>query len=263
MMLIGFFVAIPALNVIDVGAFSAAKLLPIENKDAFFASPPHFYGVFDGVSQCPQSRSFAQTLAKTACAKLGSSVRGELMDQVQPALWQALGDAQQYKGCSTACVMRVDLQREQPVLGCFNLGDCVCMVLRPGESALAVAETTDIKMHANGAPYQLGGLGWKTDKIEDGLTFSFDVNAGDVVLCFSDGVANNLTPDEIAQISSACARQPASELAKTLVESARQKKLVDDDATVVALRLGEGSGPTQPILTDEAPWEKFGVRLFG
>ena len=29
-----------ALNVLDVGAFSAAKLLPIENKDAFFASPP-------------------------------------------------------------------------------------------------------------------------------------------------------------------------------------------------------------------------------
>ena len=256
---------IATLNVVDCGAFSAARLLPVENKDAYFASPPSFYGVFDGVSQCKQSRSFAQTLAKTSCNKLGRSVCGELMEQVRPALWSALGDAQKYSGCSTACIARLKLQQEQPQLECFNLGDCVCMLLRAGEDSpsLAVVETTDAKMHSSGAPYQLGGLAWKTDKIEDGLTSSYDVASGDVVLLASDGLTNNLDEAEIAQIANACARQPAAELAKTLVEAARKKKKVDDDATCVALRLGEGSGPTEPILTEEAPWEKFGLRLLG
>ena len=100
-------------------------------------------------------------LAKTACAKLGSSVNGEIMEQIQPALWSALGAAQQYSGCSTVCMMRLELQQETPKLGCYILGDSGCVVLRAnGESgaALIVAETTEINMHENGAPFQLGGL---------------------------------------------------------------------------------------------------------
>jgi len=257
--------AVHALNVVDVGVYSAAKLLPIENKDAYFAAPPHFFGVFDGVSQCKQSRSFAQTLAKTSCAKLGRSVDGELMDQLQPALWQALGDAQGFSGCATVCMMRVDLQRETPVLGCYNLGDSGCMVLRPGDDSAAwtVAERTDDKLHSSGAPYQLGGLDWKTDRIEDGLTYAFELAEGDAVLCFSDGLSSNLAPPEIARVAAECAAQPAAELAKRLVETARAKKLVDDDTTVVALRLGQGSGPTEALLTEEAPWEKVGLRFLG
>ena len=65
-----------ALNVIDAGAASIAKNLPFENKDAYFTAPPNFYGVFDGVSSMPQSRVYAQTLAKTSCDTLLQSQRG-------------------------------------------------------------------------------------------------------------------------------------------------------------------------------------------
>lgn len=248
---------------VDVGVFSASKLLPIENKDALFAAPPHFYGVFDGVSQCRQSRSFAQTLAKTACSKLGSRIDGDLMEQLQPALWEALGKAQSFSGCSTVCMVRLDLEQQE--CGCYNLGDSGCMVLRRENGAVVVAESSDAKMHPSGAPYQLGGLDWKTDRIEDGLTFKFAVAEGDVVICYTDGLSSNLDPLEIAQIVSDCAAQPAAELAKRLVEAARRKKVVDDDTTVVALRLvGQGSAvPTAPILTEEAPWEKMGLRFLG
>ena len=255
-----------ALNVVDVGAFSASKLLPFENKDAFFVSPPYYCGVFDGVSQCPQSRSFAVTLAKTSCAALsGSRPSGEIMEQMQPVLWNALGQAQDYSGCSTACLVRLDLQQEQPQVSCLNLGDSTCMVLRPSEGAgaLTVADVTVPKLHSSGAPYQFGGLKWKTDKTEDAETFCYDVGSGDVVLCYSDGVSNNVKPDEIAAIVNECRGAPAQEMAQRLVETARQRKIVDDDATLVAMRIGEGSGPTAPMLSDEAPWEKVGLRLFG
>jgi serine/threonine protein phosphatase PrpC len=185
---------------------------------------------------------------------------------VKPALWDALGNAQDYKGCSTACILRLDLRAEQPRVNVYNLGDCACMVLRASEEArgsLAVAEMSEARMHSSGAPYQLGGLGWKTDLIEDGLTFDFDVESGDVVLAYSDGVSGNLPPDEIALLVGQCASKGAAAIAQTLVEAARKRRVVDDDVTVVALRLGEGSGPTEQLLTAEAPWEKVGLRILG
>ena len=110
------------------------------------------------------------------------------------------------------------------------------IIIRAGE----VADMTDVKMHSNGAPYQLGGKGWQTDRAEDGDSFVLDLAAGDTLLAFSDGLGNNIQLPEIAQIVGECARQPADELAKTLVDRARRARLVDDDVTVVAVRLGSG-----------------------
>jgi serine/threonine protein phosphatase PrpC len=215
-----------ALSVVDVGTFSAAKNLPFENKDAFFACPPHFYGVFDGVSQCPQSRAFAQTLAKGSCTRLqGATPGGSMLEQVQPVLWQALGEAQGFSGCSTACLLRLDLQQEQPQVSVYNLGDCTCMVLREVEGgAMEISGISEEKLHSSGAPYQLGGEKWKTDRIEEAAMFAFDVAEGSIVLAFSDGISSNLEAAEICQIASA--PQPAALLARNLVEMARQRNKV-------------------------------------
>ena len=258
-----------ALSVVDAGAASLSKLLPFENKDAFFSAPPNFYGVFDGVTQCPQSRPFAQTLAKTACAELlATGVRGSWSEQAREALEQASVTAGEFSGASTACMLRVDLDQEEPQLCCFNLGDSACMVLRPSEDqpgSFIVAYTSEAKMHSNGAPYQLGGRNWQSDAPQAGESFTFGVAAGDVVLCYSDGLDNNLAPPDIVQIASQCRAQPVQVMAKTLAEAARQRRQVDDDVTVVALRLGEGgwsgSEAMATVLTDEAPWEKFGLRF--
>ena len=136
------------------------------------------------------------------------------------------------------------------------------MVLRPSDGALVVLETSDAKLHRNGAPYQFGGKGWQTDYIEDGLTSSFDVQADDVVLCFTVGLNGNLEAAEIARIGSACT--DCATMAATLVDRARSAGRVDDDTTVIALRLGDGAwvggDAIRTKLPDEAPWEKFGFR---
>ena len=61
-----------------------------------------FYGVFDGVSQCPESRIYAQTLAKetSAALKRSGDAGGSWSDQAQAALQQAAQAADRYSGAS-------------------------------------------------------------------------------------------------------------------------------------------------------------------
>ena len=160
-------------------------------------------------------------------------------------------------------MLRLNLDEQPALVHCYQLGDSAAMILRPSEeqrNLLGVAEKTEAKMHANGAPYQLAGGTWKSDAIEDGETSVFQVAPGDVVLCFTDGLSNNVPAEEICQIASAAPN--AAEMAKTLVERARRVRRVDDDVTVVALKLGTGPPVAmEPLLTDEAPWEKLGLRF--
>ena len=263
-MLVGISSSAVALNVVDVGTATASKLLPFENKDAFFSAPPRYFGVFDGVSQCPQSRAFAQTLAKESSAALSRlQVReDDFGPQAADALLAAATVAVKYDGCSTACLLRLDLDGPVPQVSCYNLGDCGVMLLRSGQaSSLTVAECTEAKVHANGAPYQLGGERWETDSVDDGESFTFDLLDGDVLLAFTDGLGDNLQQAEIAQIVSSTASADA--MAKALVDAARERRRVDDDVTCVALRLGRGGGVSiAPSVTEESPWEKFGLRPF-
>jgi hypothetical protein len=214
------------LNVVDVGASTASKLLPFENKDSYFSSPPSFYGVFDGVSQCPESRAYSQTLAKTCSAVLSSqSTTTDWNIQAQSALREATSAAGGYSGSSTAILMRVDLDGDEPRLSTFCLGDCQILVLRSSEDnpgSLVVADYSSVKFHENGAPYQLGGKGWQSDVIEDGEFEDFALFAGDTVLCFSDGFANNFDLDEVAVAVADCATLSAGDMAAKLVAEARR-----------------------------------------
>jgi len=248
----------PGLTVVDVGTFSAAKRLPFENQDAFFSAPPSLCGVFDGVSQCPQSRAFAQALAKSSCDSLrGREGEGEFAEQVQLALGKATEAAQGFKGATTACVVRFELDQEQPRLSGYAIGDSECMVLRSKDGgAMSVAEVSPVKFHENGAPYQLAGKGFITDSSEDGVDFAFDLFAGDIVLCYSDGICDNLEPEEIAEIVGASGREPAQAMAREIVRAARAAGWVDDDCTVVAMRMGTGQPVGgEPVFAETAPWE--------
>jgi len=97
--------------------------------------------------------------------------------------------------------------------------------------------------------------------VDDGESFTFDLLDGDVLLAFTDGLGDNLQQAEIAQIVSSTASADA--MAKALVDAARERRRVDDDVTCVALRLGRGGGVSiAPSVTEESPWEKFGLRPF-
>jgi len=232
-----------ALKVLDFGSATVGKISPQDNKDASFSLAPSFYGVFDGVSQGPQSRAYAQTLAQESLAVLsaaGSDVAWA--DQARSALLQGTQAADGYSGMSTALLLRIDL--EQAKACTYSLGDCCCLVLRKEEGGLVVGDCSCVQYHDNGAPYQFGGAEWISDTIDDGEFESFDVGAGDVVLCFSDGVSGNLALNDIAKIVNECATQSAEVVAQTVVNEAQERKLVIDDITVVAVQLGDGDAST-------------------
>jgi len=230
------------LSAVDAGVASVAKLRPSDNKDAFFTAAPRFYGVFDGVSQCPESRVYAQTLAKeTSAALKRGDASGSWSEQAQSALQQAAQAADRYSGSSTAIMMRLDLDQPQPQVCTYALGDSSALVLRKQpDGSFAVGDTSGVMYHDNGAPYQLGGKEWKSDVVGDGLVEAFDVGAGDYILCFSDGVSGNLALNEIARLVSACDGQSAEVVARTVVAAAQSAKIIADDVTAVAVRVGEG-----------------------
>lgn len=231
-----------ALNVIDAGAHTASKLLPIENKDSFFSAPPLYYGVFDGVSQCPESRAYSQMVAKSTMAALQRGGGGDWETQAREAMRAGAAKACDYSGASTALAVKLDLDGPEPCVRTFSIGDCQVMILReetPGTRT--VVDYSDVQFHSNGAPYQLAGANWQTDMVEDGKVESFAVADGDVVLAFSDGFANNFNLEEVGAAVQAASRLSAEAMAKTLVEQARDRKRVNDDVTVVALKVGSGA----------------------
>ena len=255
-----------ALSITGAGVATKAKLLPFENKDAFFSSPAsgHF-GVFDGVSQCPQSRAYAQELARTACTTLNMGASGgNFTDVAREVLFKAGTAAKDYSGASTVCMVRADLEKASPQVCVYTIGDCECMVLRqPTPASIELVGVSPVNFHSNGAPYQLGGKGWVSDNPGDGLETIFDVQKGDTVLVYSDGVCNNLENEQIAQLVAQNANQDESAMASAIVDAARAAGFVDDDCTVVAVRLGEGPAARgAPEFAEVFPWEKIELPKF-
>lgn len=229
------------LNVVDAGVASAAKLRPNDNKDAFFTSAPSFFGVFDGVSQCPESREYARLLAIESRAALRSSdPTSSWDDQVRGALQQATQKADRLSGSSTALLVRMDLDQPQPQACTYAMGDTTCVLLRQQKGSTVVGDCSAVTYHDNGAPFQFGGAEWKSDGVGDGVIERFDVGVGDVLVCCSDGVTGNLALNDIAQIVDSCAAQSAEALAQVIVFEAQKRNIIADDITAVAIRLGEG-----------------------
>ena len=169
-----------SLRIVDSGVFTISRLLPFENKDAYFVAAPQF-GVFDGVSACPQSRAYAQALAKSTSALLSRrNTEAGFAVEAQSALTQAAADASSFSGAATALLVRADLEADEPQVCCYTLGDCGCLVLRPDQAAsgsFVVTNSTEPKFHANGAPYQLAGRNFVTDNVADGESFTFPVSS--------------------------------------------------------------------------------------
>lgn len=258
------------VKVVDAGVASMSKHFPFENEDAYFLQPPHFYGVFDGVSAGKQSRAYAQTLAKVSCEMLSPEFPGTWNEHVFRALTVATLRARDLSGCSTAMLINMDLEEAQPQARVYCLGDCQALVLRQeGDSGrFAIAAKTTAKYHLdNGAPYQFGGKDFKSDKIEDGETFAFEVLAGDIVLAFTDGVANNYAPCEIEELVSRQSTSSAEQLAAVLVSGARDRRKPDDDCTALAVKLGDsslrrGEMAVQTTPSDADAMQKVAIDIF-
>ena len=101
-------------------------------------------------------------------------------------------------GTTTACGAflhhRVVDGEERPVVLATNVGDCAVWVVRPGNED--VVYKSKEQWHWFDCPRQLGTNSPDQPK-EVGVMDAVDVQVGDLVLCVSDGVTDNLWENEI------------------------------------------------------------------
>ena len=164
-------------------------------EDAVFAKGRSF-GVFDGVSGALKEKGMALysfTLASQIKGLISDD--GLTMSEMVDALATAAEIANmEATGASTATLASIG---EDDVLRVLTLGDCTVLVYRDGKVA---AKTKEI-LHYFDCPYQLAED--SPDRAKDATKLTFQLQSGDIIVAGSDGIFDNLTPDDIwEQISS-------------------------------------------------------------
>lgn len=94
------------------------------------------------------------------------------------------------RGSCTACILCV----HDSSLHASNLGDSGFMVVRDGELAFMSPQ----QQHEFNFPYQLGSIDSMADMPSAAQRFAIDVQVGDIVVAATDGVFDNIYPDEAA-----------------------------------------------------------------
>ena len=121
------------------------------------------------------------------------------------------------RGSATACIICV----HEGQLHASNLGDRGFMVVRDGELAFRSPQ----QQHEFNFPYQIGSADSMADMPSAAQRFSLEVAPGDIIVAATDGVFDNVYPDEAAALVSLAQRSgetPAA-AAATLAEFARTR----------------------------------------
>jgi protein phosphatase PTC7 len=119
-------------------------------------------------------------------------------DAPQAAL-EAAHAATTSRGSSTACILCLHGGR----LHASNLGDSGFMVVRGGN----VAFMSPQQQHDFNFPYQIGSVDSMGDAPQAAQRFVVDVQPGDVIVMATDGVFDNIYPDEAAALVFASKRK--------------------------------------------------------
>lgn len=107
------------------------------------------------------------------------------------------GEENQIMGTTTASsVLLHHRSVDEPVVMATSLGDCTIIVVRPSDESMVYKSKED--WHWFDCPRQLGTNSPDTPK-ENSFSDTVDVKDGDVVLCLSDGVTDNLWEEEVTE----------------------------------------------------------------
>ena len=98
------------------------------------------------------------------------------------------------RGSATACIICV----HEGQLHASNLGDSGFMVVRDGELAFMSPQ----QQHEFNFPYQIGSADSMADMPSAAQRFSLEVAPGDIIVAATDGVFDNVYPDEAAALVS-------------------------------------------------------------
>jgi len=158
-----------------------------------------------------------------------SSVNSETQNPANPNPKQVLYEAVQdttAKGSATVCIVALTTKGEGASLRAANLGDSGFIVVREKQ----VMFKSPVQQHSFNFPYQVSSLPKYSDNPMTAETFSYDVMPGDTIVLGTDGLFDNLYPEEVASIvyqAKANGTKPgelAHILAKITLEVATDKK---------------------------------------
>lgn len=144
------------------------------------------------------------------------------------------------EGGTTAVIAMVDPTTR--MLTAANLGDSGLIVLRRGKILLK----TRAQVHNSGAPYQMTNVSDSTDAARRAEIYTHGpLKSGDLILCASDGVWDNLTDEELAKIVAEnpvrgvfkSGHKELSKLAERVVNESIDSGRKPDDVTVVVARV--------------------------
>ncbi|CDF41163.1 unnamed protein product [Chondrus crispus] len=146
-------------------------------------------GVFDGVGAW-RERGIDSGLYSRRLARLTSEFAALNGPEhiVRALKWAAKRNEE--IGSSTACVAALSGTQLHGV----SVGDTSLGVIRDGQFIFM----TNPLQHSFNFPYQLGTN--SDDRVEDGQMFQFQISPEDVVICASDGLWDNVYPDQILSI---------------------------------------------------------------
>mmetsp|Transcript_124698 Transcript_124698/g.216085 ORF Transcript_124698/g.216085 Transcript_124698/m.216085 type:complete len:714 (+) Transcript_124698:58-2199(+) len=192
-------------------------------EDACFVSA-YALGVADGVGGMSayagygvNSAQYAADIMQISARSTADSARGQRSKEAAMTMaveaMHAAEEGVQSFGATTATVACVDGDE----LGVANLGDSGFLLIRREQSKLEIVARSSEQHHRWNCPYQLANLPpalaskfpeFATDTAADCDTYGVTLQAGDLLLLFTDGVRDNLHDHEILHLVE-CALPPA------------------------------------------------------
>lgn len=121
------------------------------------------------------------------------------------------------QGSSTACIMVLD----KTTFHAANLGDSGFLIVRDGKLVFQTPQ----QQHSFNFPYQIGSEDGAGDQPDCAQVFEFTVQPGDIVVAGTDGLFDNVFPEEIAVVATQCKKHggTSSETAQVLCMYARSR----------------------------------------
>eukprot|EP00742_Colponemidia_sp_Colp-10_P002956 GILJ01003154.1.p1 GENE.GILJ01003154.1~~GILJ01003154.1.p1 ORF type:complete len:277 (-),score=47.54 GILJ01003154.1:182-1012(-) len=205
----------------------AARVIPHPEKaakggeDAFFASK-RALAVADGVGGWADSGVDPALYSRSLMQNVGQQMESNPLDPKAELVKAAA--AVKETGTSTACVLILDDQAK--CIRSANLGDSGYLVFRTRsdktkESGSSIIYSVKSQQHYFNCPFQCGSMGDDPIKAED---HKMDIHVDDVILMATDGLWDNVFPEELESIYEKWRKsevQPSTEsLAKSIADQA-------------------------------------------
>ncbi|XP_073138955.1 probable protein phosphatase 2C 55 [Henckelia pumila] len=202
---------------------------PLGEDSHFIDQALNVIGVADGVGSTYEYKGIdSGEFARELMAEAAEIVRKRLHDVVPVNPRQVLEEAfskSKSPGSSTACIMALDLHENDLRIKAVSVGDSGFVVIRREK----VVFTSPVRQLRFNQPFQIRKKAGSTTcrGLEVAEEFEVAMQAGNVIIAASDGLFDNLFPEQIERVVKMSLQQndPPDVLARSLATAALKKSL--------------------------------------